>query len=150
MKKELQRIYIKLLVPAVILVIIAEIGVRLGLIHLGPYPGTRAFEIFVFVLAVGLSLAFPVFYRVLYVNRVKELKMVPASELLRYEKNTLSMVLITTYLPTIAVLFKFSSLYYFGIILFALYGCYYYYPSWKRISFEKRIFRVKENITDVS
>jgi len=105
----------------------------------------HALEIVLFILSAAFSLVLPVLYRIWFVNRVKEQKSLSADEFLRYEKNMLTVVLISPYIVAIAALFHVSPGYYFGIILFALYGCYYYFPSYKRLNFEKRIFRIKED-----
>jgi len=43
----------------------------------------------------------------------------------------------------VAYLLEFPRFYLAGTVLMALYAVYYYYPSKKRIQFERKIFRVK-------
>jgi len=134
-----------MILPALILLIIAKLAIDYQIIIVNQFAGFRAFEVIVFVLAVAFSLAFPVLYRIIFINKIKDRKNLPASVFLQYEKNSLLLVMISPYLAVVSALFSFSSFYFFAVILFALYGCYYYFPSQKKINFEKKMFRVQED-----
>lgn len=133
-----------MLIPALILLAAAKLIIDYQIIIVNRFAGFRAFEIIVFVLAVVFSLALPVLYRIVFVNKVKDRKSVPASVFIQYEKNSMLLVMVSPYLAVVSALFSFTSFYFFAIILFALYGCYYYFPSQKKIDFEKKMFRVQE------
>jgi len=144
-RKELLKQYWQMLIPALVLLLVAKWAIDYRIIIVKQFAGFRVFEVSVFVLAVGFSLAFPVLYRMLFINKIKDRKYLPASVFLQYQKNSLLLVMVSPYLAVISALFRFSSFYFFAVILFALYGCYYYFPSQKKIDFEKRMFRVQEN-----
>ena len=67
-------------------------------------------------------------------------------EFLDFEKKLIIISMISPYIIIIPIIFNFSSFYFAGIILFSLYSIYYYYPSEKRIDFEKKLFRIKEEM----
>jgi hypothetical protein len=51
--------------------------------------------------------------------------------------------MITPYLALPACLFELPKFHFTGTVLMALYAAYYYYPSKKRVDFDRRIFRVR-------
>jgi hypothetical protein len=86
----------------------------------------------------------PVLYRTLYVSKIRDRKSISKDEFIKFEKNLIIMVMVAPYITIIALLFNLPGFYFGGIILFAIYSVYYYYPSSKRIKFEKKIFRLNE------
>lgn len=106
----------------------------------------RLISVLFFILAGVFSLALPIFYRALFVNRLKDRKIIPLQEFLEFEKKLIVISMISPYIIIIPIIFNFSSFYFAGIILFSIYSIYYYYPSEKRIEFEKKLFRIKEEI----
>ena len=62
---------------------------------------------------------------------------------LLFQKKMIWVSLITPYLAFAAVLCDFVKFYAAALVLMALYAVYYYFPSQKRITFDKKLFRVK-------
>ncbi len=144
MGKDLKKLYWQMVSPALILLFAAEGAKEYGMLPIVRFSGFRAVEITFFVLGAAFAIALPIFYRMWFVNRIKEQKRISVQEFIQYQKNTLLIVLVSPFVAVAASVLSFNRMYYFGIILFALYGCYYYFPSQKRMAFEKKIFRIKE------
>ncbi len=143
-KKELNKYFWQILTPAVILILFSE---GLKVIGAGVELDARlSYEIsvVVFVLAALTALGIPLVIRLLFVKKVKELKQVDSRAWLHYEKQSILYALLTSYLFFVASVLQFSNFFYASIFLLALYAGYYYFPSDKRVAFEKKIFRIKE------
>ncbi len=143
-KKELSKYFWKVLTPAVILILISE-----GLKAIGAgvtLDATVTYEISVavFVLAALTALGIPVVIRLLFVKKIKDLKQVENEAWVHYEKQSIRFALLTSYLFFIASVLQFSNFFYVSVFLLALYAGYYYFPSEKRVQFEKKMFRIKE------
>ena len=52
--------------------------------------------------------------------------------------------MIAPYFVVFTVLLNLSGFYFGTIVIIALYAVYYYYPSEKRVKFEKKLFRISE------
>ncbi|MCF8063176.1 MAG: hypothetical protein K9M82_11710 [Deltaproteobacteria bacterium] len=145
MTKQLKRSYFSLLVPAVLaLALLAGIKSFNLLPHTPTYPSGSLFFLapFVFVLAVIFAVGLPVFLRSLFAHRMREQSTVAESDWLKFERTLIRISLVTPYLIVPAYLFEFPRFYFSGTTLMALYAVYYFYPSRKRIQFERRMFRV--------
>ncbi len=143
-RKELQKLYWQLLIPALILLMASEGAKSMGfIIHL-TFSEKRIVSILILVLAALTAVALPVLLRTFFINRVKDQKSVAPFEWLKYERRTMAMALTTPYFFFLASLLRFNRFYYVAVFLLSLYGCYYYFPSQKRIHFEKRLFRIHE------
>lgn len=139
----LKKIYIKMLIAAVFLLAIVYSGQLLNLLSKKQMDSVRTISIILFTLSVIFSIAAPIFLRAAFVNKVKDYKQVPFNEFITFEKQLLIVVLLAPFIVVLAVFFNVPSFYLSGILLIALYAVYYYYPSEKRIKFERKIFRVK-------
>ncbi|MGD8386269.1 MAG: hypothetical protein PVG49_03975 [Desulfobacteraceae bacterium] len=145
MAKELKRNYLLLLIPAV-LALAFLIGIeKLGVVSpntlhsLGPLPFLAPI---IFVLSVFFGVGLPIFYRSFFAHKVRDEKSVPENEWLKFERRLIQISLVTPYLILPAYLFQLPRFYFTGTVLMALYAAYYFYPSRKRIQFERRMFRV--------
>lgn len=138
---ELLKFYLRLLIPALTLFLFAELVRLLGKIHISlPFSNQMIFSS-IFVLAVLFSLAIPIFYRTLFVYKIRAKQAISFDDYVGHEKKLMGIALITPYFLSIALLFRFSRFYFASIILLAMYSAYYYYPSSKRILFERKLFR---------
>lgn len=144
MTAELKKLYWMLLTPAIALLVLAYGARQLGWI---PDPSPEGLPAFiapsVFVASVALSVALPVFLRSLFAHRRRHEKSVPEPVLLSFERKLLFAALATPYLVLPAYLLGFRHFYFSAIVLTALYAVYYFYPSPKRIQYERRLFRAK-------
>ena len=143
MKKELVNIYIKTITPAVILILFVYILKYLNILS-DSLLAPKWYSVTLFVLGASFSLAFPVFYRTLFVNKNQKSKSINVNEFVKFEKYLIRIALTVPYLLALAVPFQMPGFYIGGLILFTIYSAYYYYPSEKRTVFEMKLFRIKE------
>jgi hypothetical protein len=139
----LRRTYFVLLIPAILGFIGISGAKALNLIHIDQVTFMELLAPLLLVLSVTFALGLPVFFRALFAHRVREQKSVSEADLLRFERTFLYIALVTPYLALIGYLLEFPRFHLAGSVLMALYAVYYYFPSQRRIRFEKRIFRVQ-------
>ncbi len=142
-KEILKRTYINLLLPAVFLIVLVYLGQFLNILNKEQIQSVRIVSIILFTLGALFSFALPIFLRASFVNKVKDLKQVTIDQFITFEKKLLSVVMLSPYVVFLAVIFNIPNFYLSGTVLFGLYAVYYYYPSEKRIKFERKIFKVK-------
>jgi hypothetical protein len=143
MVDKLRRTYFTLLIPAVVGFIVISAGKKFNLVEFGYITSLELIAPLVFVLSVVFAIAWPIFFRTLFAHKIRHQKSIPEVDLIKFERHFLYIALVTPYLTLAAYLLEFPSFYLTGTVLTALYAVYYYYPSKKRIQFERRIFRVK-------
>ncbi|MBW2004600.1 MAG: hypothetical protein JRI72_08290 [Deltaproteobacteria bacterium] len=143
MVDELRRTYIVLLIPAIVGFIFLFVAKTFHLIHIGPFKFQEFLGPLLFILSVIFAIALPILFRTLFAHKVQHQKSVSEPDLLRFERIFLYIALLTPYVTFIAYFFELPRFYCAGTVLMALYAVYYYYPSERRIKFEKRIFRVR-------
>jgi len=143
MADELRRTYFILLIPAIVGFIAISAAKKFNLVEFGYITSLELIAPLVFVLSVVFAIAWPIFFRTLFAHKIRHQKSISEADLIKFERNFLYIALVTPYLTLAAYLLEFPSFYLAGTVLTALYAVYYYYPSKKRIQFEKRIFRVK-------
>lgn len=143
MHRKLQKTYSLLLFPAAALFI--GLGILRGLdLSDNSYLGVPAFfHPVIFVLSVVTALAGPIFMRTWFAHTVRLQNRVEDKIFMRFQHRLLWMCLITPYLAFTAVLCNFPKFHASVIVLMALYAVYYYFPSQKRIDFDRKIFRVQ-------
>lgn len=142
MTKKLKKVYFTLLSPAVFGIVVIFIAKTYSLLTVGYLQFRGIIATLIFVLSVIFAVALPIFYRSLFAHRVRHLKHLSENKLIKFELNLLYFSLVTPYLTLIAFLLELPRFHLAGTVLMTLYAVYYYYPSPKRIRFEKRIFRV--------
>lgn len=143
MTEKLKKTYLALLIPAIVAIVLA-FGLRqTGLILLEPNIPTAFIAPFVFVLSVVFAIALPILIRSLFAHTLRRRKSVSEAVLFRFERKLIFVSLLTPYLILPAYLLNFSDFHLIGTALMALYAVYYFYPSKKRIQFERRVFRAK-------
>jgi len=143
MADELRRTYFILLIPAIVGFVAISAAKKFNLLEFGYITSLELIAPLVFVLSVVFAIAWPIFFRTLFSHKNRHQKSISEATLIKFERNFLYIALVTPYLTLAAYLLDFPSFYLAGTILMALYAVYYYYPSKKRIQFERRIFRVK-------
>jgi len=144
MENELRNTYLKLLIPAVVGFILFFLAKTFHIIESGPTRYREVFSPLVFILSVLFAIGLPIFFRTLFAHKVRDQKNVSEEDLLRFERTFLYIALITPYVTLAAFFFEVPRFYCAGTVIMALYAAYYYYPSERRIHFERRIFRVKQ------
>ncbi len=139
MTRSLQRIYLFWVIPAMLLALGAKAAAYLGLTRPALPPwiyGT------VFVLSAATAIAGPILIRAGFAQAHRTQTTVASNAFYRFQKRLLYIALITPYWAAAALMFQFPRFHATGIMLFALYAVYYYYPSDRRINFDKKLFRV--------
>ncbi|HKJ81833.1 MAG TPA: hypothetical protein VJ954_07410 [Ignavibacteriaceae bacterium] len=143
-KEELRKTYFKYLFPIVILLVFVYLGQLLEIIKQRELELSRMVSVTILVLVALFSIALPIFYRALFVNKIKDRKTISVDEFLKFEKKLLVIAMIAPYFIVITILLNLPGFYYGMVVIIALYAVYYYFPSEKRIKFEKRLFRISE------
>lgn len=143
MATQLKRTYFYLLIPAILGFIVVYFSRRFNLMDSYANDVPDMLSVIIFILSVVFAVAVPILYRTLFANRMSNQTSTPEKEWLRFEQNLIRIALVTPYLTVSAYFFQIPKFHLSGTTLAALYAIYYFYPSQKRITFEKRIFRVK-------
>ena len=143
MANDLKKTYFALLIPAIsgfILIIVAK---TFHFIVLEPVQFLPILAPIVFIMSVVFAVALPIFFRTIFAHKIRHQKNLSEADWIKFERHFLYIVLVTPYLMLMAYLFEFPRFYLSGTVLMTLYATYFYYPSNKRIAFERRIFRVE-------
>lgn len=143
MTHDLKRIYFTLLFPAVAGFIAIFLMQHFHLVDWNIPNIPRAINPFVFIISVCFAVAFPILYRTVFANKMRDQTHTAEEDWLKFERNLLYIALVTPYVCFIAQILMLPRFHLGGTIIMALYAVYYYYPSKKRIDYERRIFRVK-------
>ncbi|RLA92827.1 MAG: hypothetical protein DRG83_21900 [Deltaproteobacteria bacterium] len=143
MEARLKKLYFILLIPAIAGFVVAWIAKTIFKARTSVALDFPLIAPLLFVLAIAFGVAFPILWRTLFVNKNRNRKQVTEAELLKFERGTLYIALLAPYFCLAAFFFQISQFHFYGTVLASLYAVYYFYPSQKRISFEKRIFRAK-------
>ena len=85
----------------------------------------------------------PILYRTLFASKRRHQTRTDENDWKKFERNLLYIAMATPYIGLIAQILRLPRFHMAGTIIMALYAVYYYYPSKKRIEFERRVFRVK-------
>ncbi len=144
MIKKLQKKYFVLILPPVLLAFVVYFLQQSKLwegVHAAP---SRSLPIILFILAIAVGVAIPIFLRVYFFSKLKEKKFSTEEEFVKYEESIIKVIAISPYLAFVSALLNMDPFYFGGIVLAAIYAMYYHYPSEKKINFDKKIFRVKE------
>jgi hypothetical protein len=143
MTPDLKRTYFTLLLPAVagfILIFVLE-GLQLDDWNIPRMP--RVVPAAIFIASVCFAVALPVFYRTLFASKRRHQTHTDENDWKKFERNLLYIAMTTPYIGLIAQILRLPRFHMAGTIIMGLYSVYYYYPSQKRIAFERRVFRVR-------
>ena len=143
MTDELKRTYLTFLLPSILVFTLAGGAKAYDLIEIGSDNFIQIGGPLIFILCIALAIAFPIFYRALFAHKNRDVMSVSDQKFLKFERTLVNVVMITPYLALLSYLFELPRFYTASAILIGLYAVYYFYPSKKRIAFERRIFRVK-------
>ena len=143
MSRELRKAYLTLLLPCILGFTLAGGAKAYDFIEIGSVNFIQIAGPLIFILCIALAIAFPIFYRALFAHKNRDVMSVSDQKFLKFERTLVNVVMITPYLALLSYLFELPRFYTGSAILRGLYAVYYFYPSKKRIAFERRIFRVK-------
>ena len=143
MTPDLKRTYFTLLLPAVagfILIFVLE-GLQLDDWNIPRMP--RVVPAAIFIASVCFAVALPILYRTLFASKRRHQTRTDENDWKKFERNLLYIAMTTPYIGLIAQILRLPRFHMAGTIIMGLYSVYYYYPSQKRIAFERRVFRVR-------
>jgi hypothetical protein len=143
MTHDLKRIYFTLLLPAVAGFMAVFALQHFHLVDWNIPKTPPLVPPIIFIVSVCFAVAFPILYRTIFANKRRHQKNTAEEDWLKFECNLLYIALITPYVALVGQILLLPRFHLAGTILMALYAVYYYYPSKKRIDYERRIFRVK-------
>ena len=143
MTPDLKRTYFTLLLPAVagFIAVFALQHFQLVSFNIPQIP--HILYPIIFIASVCFAVALPIFYRTVFANKRRHQTRTAEEDWLRFERNLLYIAMATPYVALIAQVLRLPRFHLGGTIIMALYAVYYYYPSKRRLKFERRIFRVK-------
>ncbi len=146
----LKKIYLTALVPVALCVGVMGIIQEGFSIPLSPLIKVPIyFSPIFFVAAVLTALVLPILLRTLFARKAAQKDKVSTVSFFRFQKQLLFSAMITPYLAVAALILELQKFYVSATLLMAFYAVYYYYPSQRRIEFDKRIFRARyERETD--
>ena len=101
----------------------------------------------IFILAVVFAVAGPILFRSFFAHRQRNHSRVSQSKLFRFERTLIGISMVAPYLALAAWFLQLPRFHLVGILLLTFYAVYYHYPSNKRITFDRKIFRVSESIS---
>lgn len=142
MRERLVRLYWLMVGPAILLFAALYAVDKLGLADPGLWRSAhRGIGVVVFMGAALLGVAAPLGLRTAFVSRHREQRSVPEAEVERFERRVLLVALWAPYLAVVAAYLELPTVFFAGTALSAFYALYYLYPTRRRISHERRIFR---------
>ena len=139
----LKRIYFMLLLPAVVGFILIFVLRNFQLVRLNIPQIPSVLSPIIFIVSVCFAVALPIFYRTVFANKRRHQTNTAEEDWLKFEHNLLYISMATPYVALVAQILQLPRFHLGGSIIMALYAVYYYYPSKRRIEFERRVFRVK-------
>ena len=143
MSGEFKRTYFALLFPSIVSFIFICLARAYDILLIGSFNFLKILAPSIFISSVICALALPFFYHMAFTQRLWDQDWISKKEWLRFERKTIYIAMVTPYLAVAAYFFNFPRFYLYGTILMGLYAVYHYYPSEKRITLERYIFRVK-------
>ena len=143
MTHDLKRTYFILLLPAVAGFVLIFALQHFHLVNFNISQIPPVLYPVIFIVSVCFAVAFPIFDRTVFANKRRHQTHTAEDDWLKFERNLLYIALATPYVSLIAQILQLPRFHLAGTIIMALYAVYYYYPSKRRIDFERRIFRVK-------
>jgi hypothetical protein len=143
MAHDLKRTYFTLLLPAVAGFILIFVLRHFQLVRFNIPQIPPILYAIIFIASVCFAVALPIFYRTVFANKRRHQTHTAEEDWLKFERNLLYIAMATPYVALIAQILQLPRFHLGGTIIMALYAVYYYYPSKRRIEYERRIFRVK-------
>ena len=142
MVASLKKIYLTALAPMVLCVGIMGIFQNGFSVSFSPLPKAPIyFSPIIFIAAVLTALVLPILMRTLFARKAARNNRVSPAVFFRFQKQLLFSAMVTPYLAMTAFILELQKFYVSATLLLAFYAVYYYYPSQRRIEFDKRIFR---------
>jgi len=142
MDKQLKKIYVSLLLPSAAGFVLIYGAKMLGFFDLPIFRLPALVSPVIFILSVTFAVALPTFYRSYFSHQQRHRSSISEGDLARMEGNSIVMVMVAPYLALLAYFLDLPCFHLCGTILMGLYAVYYFYPSKRRLAFQKRLYRV--------
>ncbi len=140
MRRNLQKFYFIMILPAVTGYVLLYVLEQLGMApERWPIPPIGSG---ILVFSAGfLAVVLPVWFKIIFVRRVRHRKKITAAEFIRYQKIILFCAELSLYVVLMAERFEVPRMPMMLIVLCGFYAAYYFFPSRRRLEFEKKLFR---------
>lgn len=145
MTSRLKKLYFIILLPALILFAAFYLAAETNLIHPGQFTLPPAWHGLLFTLGAVTGIAGPIFIRTLFAHKVKDASQVPQDAFYAFQARLLVVSGATPYIAFAAAACELPRFHAGALVLMALYSLYYYFPSARRINFDRKIFRVQKD-----
>jgi len=142
MDRQLKKHYVFLLLPAAMGFILVYSAKMLGYYLVPKFQAHALVPALVFILAGLFAIALPIFYRSYFAHIHRHRIRVSAKELASMELHTIALIMAAPYLALLAYGFNLPRFHLCGTLLIAFYAVYYFYPSKKRMDFQKKLYRI--------
>jgi hypothetical protein len=143
MAEKLRKIYLFILFPSILGFVFIYLTKAFELIRMSPIGYSQILAPWIFISSVVSAVAGPIFYRAFFAHQNRFVRSISEDKLIKFERNLIYIAMLTPYLALTAYILEVPRFYTAGAFLMGLYTIYYFYPSKKRLAFERRIFRVK-------
>lgn len=144
MAAKLKNVYVLLLVPPVLGTALICVLDRIMLLPFELKEAQPFISTAIFTLAALCAVGLPIFYRAYFAHTVRLQKAVSRDRFVSFERNLILIALLAPYWGVLALGWKLPRFYLTGTLLMGLYAVYYFYPSRKRLRYDTRIFRVRD------
>jgi hypothetical protein len=135
--------YLMLLLPAVIGFVLIFVLRSFITVELTVPQVPGAFSAAVFVVSVCTAVGLPILCRTLFANRMRRQTHTSETDWLKFERSLLYIAMTTPYVGLMAQIMELQRSHLAGTMIMTLYAVYYYYPSKRRIDYDRRMFRVR-------
>jgi hypothetical protein len=139
---DLRQRYVVLLLPAAAGIVLITALRSFLAVELPVLQLSAALSAAVFVVSVCTAVALPILYRTLFANQRRGQTHTPEADWLKFERGLLYIAMATPYVGLIAQILQLQRLHLAGTLIMSFYALYYYYPSKRRIDYDRRMFRV--------
>jgi len=144
MQPKLRMVYMAMVAPAVALFAALYVVKKLGLADTAAIRAAHpTLGMGIFFLGAMFGLALPLLLRTLFVYNHRTAQRIEEEELYDFERQLLLVSLVSPYFAVLAAFFEIRTVYFTMTVLSAFYALYYFYPSERRVSYERKIFRVR-------
>jgi len=138
----LRKCYLWLLLPAAAGIVLTTALRSFLKVDLSIPQVPAAVSVAIFVASVCTAVALPVLYRTLFAGRHRGRRQTLEADWLKFERGLVYIAMITPYLALTAQLLALQRLHLAGTLIMSFYAGYYYYPSQRRLDYDRRMFRV--------
>jgi hypothetical protein len=143
MTAKLRKIYVLILLPAILGFVFVFLNKAFGFINVSLTNFSNILAPSIFIMSAVFAVAWPIYYRSFFAHKKRFDRSLSEDELIKFERNLIYIAMMTPYLALTAYFLEFSSFYTASTFLLGFYAIYYFYPSKRRLAFERSIFRVK-------